>query len=178
MYKTQDSYNNEKRTFIEMKAKRRKLIILFLTVGLSYSIFANLEAVRPEEATKRKISADLRPFLESYFSSWSKRDIESYKSHFHEKAVIVFIEKRQVHRLQSLDAFIRDQGNFLSSVTESIREQMTSFTADEDQKAATVSVQWVLTKGVRKEKGVDRFTMIRDLRGDWKIVSLVWYINE
>jgi ketosteroid isomerase-like protein len=163
---------------MEMKAKRMKLIIWFLIVGMSYSIFANPETVWPEQTTKRKISADLRPFLESYFSSWSKRDIEGYKSHFHENAVIVFIENRQVRRLQSLDAFIRDQGNFLSSVTESIREQMTSFTADEDPKAATVSVQWVLTKGVKREKGVDRFTIIRDLRGDWKIVSLVWYINE
>jgi hypothetical protein len=161
-----------------MKAKRKRLFILFLIAGTGYFIFANLEAVWPEQATKRKIGADLRPFLEGYFSSWSKRDIEGYKSHFHEKAVIVFIENGQVRRLQSLDAFIRDQSNFLSSVPESIREQMTSFTADEDQKAATVTAQWVLTKGEKRQKGVDRFSIIRDWKGDWKIVCLVWYINE
>jgi hypothetical protein len=55
---------------------------------------------------------------------------------------------------------------------------MTSFSADEDKKAATVSAQWVLMKGEKKQKGVDRFTIIRNLRGEWKIVSLVWYINE
>lgn len=161
-----------------MKAKRKKLFIFFLIVSTSYFIFANLETVWPEQAMKRKISPDLRPFLESYFSSWSKRDIEAYKSHFHESAVIVFIENSQVRRVQSLDAFIRDQGNFLSSVTESIGEQMTSFTADDDNKAATVSAQWVLKKGGKRQKGVDRFTIIRSLGGDWKIVSLVWYINE
>ena len=161
-----------------MKAKRIKLFILFLVVSTSYFVFADLETVWPEQAMKRKISAGLRPFLESYFSSWSKRDIEGYKSHFHESAVIIFIENGQVRRLQSLDAFIRDQGNFLSTVTDFIVEQMTSFSADEDKKAATVSAQWVLMKGEKRQKGVDRFTIIRNLRGEWKIVSLVWYINE
>ena len=59
---------------------------------------------------------------------------------------------------------------------------MTSFTADEDERAATVVAQWELTRGTgdgkEVERGVDRFTLMRDGRGKWKIAALVFYETE
>ncbi len=162
---------------MQKKALERYSILL-LMVSLCLSSFVSPKPVYPQQEIKRKLSPDLRPFLESYFASWSKHDIEGYRAHFQEQAVILFIERGQVRQLQSLEAFIKEQANYLSTVTESVVEKMTSFTADEDNKSAMVSAQWVLIKGQQRKKGVDRFTLIRDLQGHWKIVCLVWYLKE
>jgi hypothetical protein len=56
---------------------------------------------------------------------------------------------------------------------------MLSFTAREDATAATVVAQWELTRQPGSKKsiilGVNRFTLMRDERGAWRIIALVFY---
>jgi len=57
-------------------------------------------------------------------------------------------------------------------------ERMTGFRADEDRHAATVTVDWLLERGDMRQRGVDRFTLIRDPEGVWKIATLVFYVTD
>src|SRR5574341_1194011 len=47
-------------------------------------------------------SADIRVFLESYFSTWSAGDLKAYRSHFYEDAHIFYISSRP-YTINSLD---------------------------------------------------------------------------
>lgn len=125
---------------------------------------------------KNKVSHDMHLFLKTYFSSWSNRDIKSFKSHFHESAIIFFIRNGRVQQSQSLNIFIQEQQAVLFQSSKSMVERMKSFAVDEDRNGATASVEWeLLIDGGKIDEGVDRFTMIRDSQGNWKIVALVWY---
>ena len=57
-----------------------------------------------EEASP--VSADLEPFLETYFGSWSANDMETYRSCFDESAVVLFLRDGQVRSALRLDEFI------------------------------------------------------------------------
>lgn len=120
-------------------------------------------------------SPDLEPFLRSYFATWSAGDMRAYREHFHRDAVIALVEGGEVKSSLPRDRFVMLQKAARARSGEQMVERMTSFTADEDDSAATVVARWKLTKGEHVERGVDRFTLIRDGRGRWKIVSLVFY---
>ena len=123
----------------------------------------------------RKISPDLKPFLESYFATWSSGDMEGYKSHFHESATVTLIEKGKVLLSMPRDKFVQFQAEMVSPTDTTKVERMTSFTAEEDGNAATVTARWLLEIGGKKITGVDRFTLIRASDGGWKIISLLFY---
>ena len=130
----------------------------------------------PPSATIPRCSPDLKPFLESYFSTWSAGDMDAYRSHFHPSAVVALVD--QGHVILSMP---RDE--FVSSQTEAIArarmvERMTSFTADEDDRAASVTAKWLLEKEGAEKTGVDRFTLIRDAKGKWRIVALLFYVDR
>ena len=123
-------------------------------------------------------SPDLEPFLRSYFATWSAGDMRAYKEHFHKDAVITLVEEGEVTSSLPRDRFVMLQKAARARSKVQAVERMRSFTADEDASAATVVAEWELTKGGEVERGVDRFTLIRDHRGRWKIVSLVFYLTE
>ena len=132
----------------------------------------------PPQRGTQALSPDLEPFLASYFATWSAGDMRGYKGHFHKDAVITFVEDGEVKSSLRRDRFVMLQAAARSRDGTPAVERMTSFTADEDGRAATVVAQWELTKGVETSRGVDRFTLIRDERGRWRIVALVYYLTE
>ena len=132
----------------------------------------------PARTNTRKLSPDLEPFLRSYFATWSAGDMRAYKEHFCKDAVITFVKDGRVDSSLPRDRFVMLQKAARARSKEKAVERMTSFTADEDAHAATVVARWELTKGERTKCGVDRFTLIRDERGRWKIVSLVFYLTD
>ncbi|MHC4200437.1 MAG: nuclear transport factor 2 family protein [Planctomycetota bacterium] len=122
-------------------------------------------------------SADLEPFLRSYFASWSAGDMEAYRGHFDERARIALLKDGRLVYTMERDRFVDGQAALQSKARTKAVERMTSFTADEDAKAATVTARWELVRGAETKTGVDRFTLVRDERGKWKIVSLVFYAD-
>jgi hypothetical protein len=108
--------------------------------------------------------------------------MRAYKEHFHRDAVITFVRDGDVKSSLPRDRFVMLQTASRARAKVKPVERMTSFTADEDERAATVVARWELTKGQGEEKeitrGVDRFTLIRDERGRWKIAALVFYVTE
>ena len=124
-----------------------------------------------------KLSADLEPFLTSYFATWSKGDMEGYRAHFHPDATIYLSEDGRVLMALKRDPFVDSQVAARASSDDPGVEVMTSFTADEDRYAATANVQWELTHDEEVAVGVDRFTLFRDEQWSWKILSLVYYVT-
>lgn len=127
------------------------------------------------DAAPPAISADLEPFLTSYFGSWSAGDMDGYRDHFHPDAMIFFTEKGRVVARLPRDPFVEGQRDARASSDHPGVEKMTAFRADEDRDAATVVAEWELVEGDETTVGVDRFTLIRDEQWRWKILSLVFY---
>lgn len=123
-------------------------------------------------------SPDLEPFLDSYFASWSKGDMTAYKGHFDRHARIMLLDGGKVEWEMARDPFVRQQGQVIARSSVKLTERMTSYKAIEDETAATVSAEWLLTAGAEETRGVDIFTLMRDADGKWKIVSLMFYTTE
>ena len=101
--------------------------------------------------------------------------MEEYGNHFHEQAFISTVTEGILTLSMSRDEFVEFQARALQGRT--LTERMTSFTADEDDVAATVTAYWILDDGSKETTGIDRFTLIRDRFGNWKIVSLLFYMR-
>ena len=160
---------NPRRSF----SRRKVLISVALTISLLSVLYWVLRTVQASS------SADIRVFLESYFSTWSARDLKAYRSHFHENARIFYIGGRP-YTINSLDlnSFMAQQNMAHMSSSTPMHEKMTNFTANADGKAASVSVQWELHKGDSVTTGVDRFILCREPTGSWKIMALLFYEQE
>ncbi len=118
---------------------------------------------------------DLRPFLESYFASWSAKDLKAYAAHFHERARVFYLNSgRQIVLDLNLEDFLAEQANAQNNVKD-MKETMTGFTGDADAKAASLAVNWKLYSGATVKSGIDRFTLCRDGTGQWKIIALLFY---
>ncbi len=124
----------------------------------------------------RQASWDLEQFLESYFSSWSQGDIEGYRAHFHEGALIAMVSHGKIVLSMGRDEFVELQARELAC--RNMIERLTSFEADEDHISATVRAHWLLEEGRRTTTGVDRFTLIRNAQRQWKIIALLFYADE
>lgn len=131
--------------------------------------------VAEPEPTERALSPDLEPFLNNYFATWSAQDLEAYRAHFHEQAVIMLIDGGRLITRQPLDPFIEQQAQAHAAAQVPMTEHMTAFEALEDGAAASVEVQWELVQGAQRRRGVDRFQLMRDEAGRWRILALTFY---
>jgi hypothetical protein len=123
-------------------------------------------------------SADLQPFLESYFATWSVGDMEAYRGHFHSTARIHLLKSGSIQMALDRDPFVEGQRAIREASDDPGVERMTDFRVDEDRQAATVTAEWELRSGGRLQVGIDRFTLIRDEQWNWKIVGLLFYGTE
>ena len=168
-----------------MRARRRWRVRRRFGVGLVVLAVAGFGVVgcsnggraQPAAIEEPSPSADLEPFLRSYFETWSRGDMEGYRDHFHPRATIYFVRGGSVLSAMPLDPFIEGQSRSQASEPRG-RERMTSFRADEDRQGATVRAEWELVEGEEITRGIDRFTLIRDEHWQWKILSLTFYATS
>lgn len=152
------------------RKSRRSILLISLVVIFFVLVFYQTAWNAPDSSPP-----DIRAFLESYFSTWSASDLKGYRSHFHEDARIYQINNRGIISSLDLNSFIAQQSIALARSPGSMYEKMTSFTADKDSRAASVTVQWELHKGSAVKTGIDRFILCREQKGNWKILALVFY---
>jgi len=145
------------------------LLAGLLVVGRA--VFPAFRSTHPAAAADSAIAQ----FLDSYFRDWSAGDMAAYRAHFDESAHVSFVRDGRVEWCQELDPFIREQDRILRAAAGTMRERMTSFTAENDAVTAHVTARWELAHGGGKTVGVDRFTLVRDPAGRWKIIALVFY---
>ena len=160
---------------LDVRPQMRDLVLL---AGLCTCV-ASCSGV--DNAPARGTDTEMEAFLTSYFESWSRGDMKTYGEHFLPAAVVASLHNGILapwvvrHRFVEQQRMLRERGG-------RAHERMLSFTVDRDAQAATVVAQWELVKGAgpdrRATRGVDRFTLIKDDSGDWKIASLVFYSTE
>lgn len=117
----------------------------------------------------------VRAFLDGYFGSWSRGDMEAYRAHFLERARIAFLGSDGLAWVMRLEPFVASQRRAFEGPGPKPKERYLSFEADADERAASVTVQWELTNTRGVSTGVDRFLLVRDFNGDWRIASLLFY---
>ena len=119
--------------------------------------------------------AEVRKFLERYFSTWSAQDMEGYGSCFHPQARVFTLDGPNTVISQGLTDFLHGQklAHQLSSTP--MTEKPVTMTIQGDAKGVQAYVTWVLVKGSKEERGTDLFTLKKDPTGAWKIVSPVFY---
>jgi pyroglutamyl-peptidase len=117
-------------------------------------------------------TAEVKQFVETYFRTWSNRQMDAYAECFHSDAVIQFIDSQGRARNQSKEPFCAEQRSVQS--TSPAVEVPTSIDIRFEAKLARAVVAWKLTQGRRVETGYDHFTLIK-LGGRWRIVNLVFY---
>lgn len=157
---------------------KRALWTSLVVVAAAAGCSSRSQPVDPPDCPEPEVSADLEPFLESYFASWSRGDMDAYRDHFLPEATIFMIRSGEVMMAMPRDPFVEGQRQVRARSAHPGVERMTSFTADEDRQAAAATVQWELVQGEERTMGVDRFTLIRDERWQWKIISLTFYSTD
>jgi hypothetical protein len=151
------------------------VIVVAIVAGVASCSSRSQQCEEPQAAPEQEVSADLEPFLTSYFGTWSAGDMDGYRDHFHADATIYLVEKGRVVMGLRRDPFVEGQREVRAGSDHPGVEKMTAFRADEDRDAATVAAEWELVEGDERTVGVDRFTLIRDERWRWKILALVFY---
>lgn len=139
------------------------LVILLAAVGCRQS-----PQTHPEDA-------EVRTFLNRYFSTWSAKDMEGYGSCFHPQARIFTLAGEHSVVSQGLTDFLHGQklAHEMSQVP--MTEKPLDMKIQGDAQGVQACVTWVLTKGAKEERGTDLFTLKKEATGGWKIVSLVFY---
>src|SRR4029078_10466841 len=120
--------------------------------------------------------AAIRAFLNRYFESWYKRDMESYGALFDSQARIYFVGNAGglsggLVAEGTMD-FLHGQKIAHEQSESPMSERPLDMKIQGDGKVAQATVTWVLSKGNKEERGTDFFTLRRDGE-NWKIVSLV-----
>lgn len=127
----------------------------------------------PAAETPAGDDADVRTFLNRYFSTWSAKDMDGYGECFHPQARISFIHQGEPHS-DGFNAFLHSQKIAHASAAAPMTEIPTGMKIVRDERTAQASVRWKLTKGNEVVTGTDCFTLIKTSAG-WKILSLVFY---
>lgn len=163
----------------------RRLIILALVLGgatliLFYLLTSGISAPPLSDTELRKpdtTEAEIQAFLESYFSTWSRGDIEGYRSHFHEEATIVYLDAGAPQFVLKRDEFVDMQANIIAQSPTQMTESVVSSVINTDGVGAVATVNWVLDDGNQTVRGVDRFVLIQSEDGEWIAISLLFYIT-
>jgi hypothetical protein len=153
--------------------RERLAIVLVGAMVLAAAFFAGREFAPARPAGLA--NEDIRGFLESYFGDWSAGDMVAFRSHFDPSAQIALLDRGQVAFVAELDPFVEKEEKLRRETTVPMLEHMASYTADADDTTAHVTAQWELHKGGEITTGVDRFTLVRDRQGKWKILFLTFY---
>jgi hypothetical protein len=154
---------------------QRMTAISLVAIAILFALFFHL---LPLTVPRNQPTGDLKEFLDTYFSTWSAKDMAGYKAHFHASAQIIYMADGRALSVLGREPFIEQQTLSHQTSSTPMTERMTSCEVLEDGKAASVSAKWELKKGDKLITGVDRYTVIRDLAGQWKIVSLVFYEDK
>ncbi|WP_038171227.1 nuclear transport factor 2 family protein [Verrucomicrobium sp. BvORR106] len=152
--------------------QRRTGVSSFLAVSLLLAT-ALLSGCRAQ-AQAHPDDAEVRKFLERYFSTWSARDMEGYGACFHPQARVFVLDGPSVVS-QGLTDFLHGQKLAHEMASTPMTEKPVTMTIQGDAKGVQAYVTWVLTKGSKEERGSDLFTLKKEASGGWKIVSLVFY---
>jgi ketosteroid isomerase-like protein len=112
-------------------------------------------------------------FIDTYFQTWSRQDMEGYRNCFHPEAVIYFIDANGVPQGTALERFIDGQRLVHAGSGAPMREIPLSKSIEIDGNVARALVRWKLFNDGGEEVGTDYFSLVKTKTG-WRIVSLMF----
>ena len=121
----------------------------------------------PPEISPRE--AEVRKFINSYFESWSTRDLAAYGRTFHQRARIWFTDQGPMEKAP----FLESQRQAHASSPHPLKEVPLSTEVTIKGNLAHVNVYWELDRGTDRVRGHDFFTLVF-AEGRWQIIALVF----
>ena len=136
---------------------------IFLIILLIFPFF-NLPADEKKE---------IEDFIDNYFKTWSKGDIQSYSNLFFPTAVIQFREKSGKVFTENINNFLEGQRISQSNTTDLLTEIPTSKKIDTGKDVSFARVTWKMTGRGKLVTGWDYFILIKN-KDTWKIQYLLF----
>jgi pyroglutamyl-peptidase len=118
--------------------------------------------------------AEVKQFVEGYFSSWSNQEMDRYSDCFLPDAAIQFIDAKGELWTYARTKFVAKQRDYQRRAETRAIEVPESIDIRFESKLARAVVYWKLTAGTRVDYGYDHFTLVK-YRGKWRIVNLTYY---
>ncbi len=150
-----------------LRSTERLISSWLLLLLISLASCSPKPALHPDDAS-------IRAFLNRYFETWSKRDMEGYGACFDSQARILFVATDGKIVSEGTVDFLHGQKLAHEQSELPMTERPLEMKIQGDAKVAQATVTWVLSKGSKEERGTDFFTLRRN-GAEWKIVSLVFY---
>jgi hypothetical protein len=121
-------------------------------------------------------TAEVKKLVETYFRSWSNREMDAYGECFLPGASIQFISPSGELDTQSMREFLANQRRY--QMARPAKETPQSIDIRFEKRLARAVVYWKLDDGSGTPKyGYDHFTLVqRD--GNWRIVNLAFYESD
>ena len=139
------------------------LVKIFILILLIYPIFQ-------VPADEKK---EIEDFIDTYFKTWSKGDIQSYSNLFYPTAVIQFREKNGKVFTENVSNFIEGQRLSQSNTSDLLTEVPTSKKIDPGKELSFARVSWKMTGRGKFVTGWDYFILIK-IKDTWKIQYLLF----
>ena len=127
------------------------------------------QAPRPGAPEISARETDVRNFINTYFQSWSSRDLATYGHTFHPRARIWFTDQGPLEK----EPFLQTQRQAHSASLHPLKEVPLSMEVTLKGSLAHVNVYWELDRGTDKVRGYDFFTLVF-AEGRWQILALVF----
>ena len=116
---------------------------------------------------------EIEDFIDTYFKTWSKGDIQSYSNLFYPTAVIQFREKNGKVFTENIGNFIEGQRLSQSNTADLLTEVPTSKKIDPGKELSFARVSWKMTGRGKFVTGWDYFILIK-IKDSWKIQYLLF----
>lgn len=143
---------------------------LCAALGLFLFGLAACHSAAPSEGK----DAEVRTFLEHYFSSWSAQDMDGYGHCFADQARITYLGGSGQADVQGVIDFVHGQRLAHQQSSVRMNEKPLAMKIQGDDRVKQAAVTWLLKTGAKETRGTDFFTLQHDASG-WKIISLVFY---
>ena len=114
---------------------------------------------------------EIEDFIDTYFKTWSKGDIQSYSNLFYPTAVIQFREKNGKVFTENVSNFIEGQRLSQNNTADLLTEIPTSKKIDTGKDVSFARVTWKMTGRGKFVTGWDYFILIK-IKDSWKIQYL------
>jgi hypothetical protein len=139
---------------------------------VAFRTFSGATAQQPAATEARE--QDVKQFLEGYFRSWSRQDLQRYGQCFLPQAAIQVIDPAGRLGTVPLGPFLKSQELAQKEAKTPMTETPESMEVRFEGKLARAVVYWKLVDGEKVETGYDHFTLMETAAG-WRIAHLIFY---
>lgn len=144
----------------------RRALLLLAALALSA---CHPEAPKTQAPPVSPREAEVRKFINTYFESWSTRDLKTYGECFHARSRVWFTDQGPMEKAP----FLESQRQAHASSPYPLKEVPLSTDVTIKGDLAHVNVYWELDRGNGRVRGHDFFTLVF-AEGHWQIIALVF----